>query len=281
MSESKSTADSWWSEWLEQQRLALNQMAANGAGSQSAENSWLKLVEFYTQAPKGAAAEGSGDSTKQFAPFALGEELIEIWRRGWAAADVTRKAAESSLSDLIGRLPPLGIAREQTQLWRELATAQNECHALEQELRAVLLKVHTEALAMMEQRLRGDAHAADEMKSLRDLYNLWVRCAEEIYSQLAHSEAFCKLQADLGNATLRLRTRQQKIIEQVLKQFDLPTRAEINSVHLQLRQMRERIAQLECAAAVTTSSAAESESVRAKRRSKGTSRRSVNRAERE
>jgi class III poly(R)-hydroxyalkanoic acid synthase PhaE subunit len=121
---------------------------------------------------------------------------------------------------------------------------------------------------MMEQRLR--AGATPETQSFRDLYNLWVRCAEEIYSQLAHSDAFCKLQADLGNATLRLRAQQQKLIEQWLKQFDLPTRAEINSVHLQLKQMRERVTQLERVATAESRPVEKSAPLRAKAKRKGT-----------
>jgi class III poly(R)-hydroxyalkanoic acid synthase PhaE subunit len=82
----------------------------------------------------------------------------------------------------------------------------------------------------------------------RELYDLWVECGEQVYAQVAHSAAYCQLQAQLGNATMQLRARQQKLIEHALKQFDLPTRSELNSVHRllreQARQLRELQAQL-------------------------------------
>jgi len=61
---------------------------------------------------------------------------------------------------------------------------------------------------------------------------------------MAHSEGYCRLQAELANAAVRVRAKQQAILEQLLRQFDLPTRSELNSVHRELRALREQLAQL-------------------------------------
>jgi polyhydroxyalkanoate synthesis regulator phasin len=42
-----------------------------------------------------------------------------------------------------------------------------------------------------------------------------------------------------------LRIAQQTIAETFLKSLDLPTRAELNSVHKRLKDLRERVEQLE------------------------------------
>ena len=70
----------------------------------------------------------------------------------------------------------------------------------------------------------------------RELYDLWVECGEQVFAQVAHSEAYGKLQAELGNAAMRLRAQQQTIFEYALRQFDLPTRSELNTVHRQVRR---------------------------------------------
>jgi class III poly(R)-hydroxyalkanoic acid synthase PhaE subunit len=83
------------------------------------------------------------------------------------------------------------------------------------------------------------------INNYRELYDLWVECGEKVYAQVAHSEAYAKLQAQVGNAAIKLRAKQQAVIERGLKYFDLPTRAELNTVHKQMRELRERLASLE------------------------------------
>jgi class III poly(R)-hydroxyalkanoic acid synthase PhaE subunit len=146
-------------------------------------------------------------------------------------------------SDMLGRLPPIGLAREQTEAWRELAAAHAHCQQIENELRGVLLQVQFDALDLLSERVRKRG-AADSIDSFRALYDLWVECGEQAYSKLAHSEAYSKLQAELGNATMRLRARMQTVIEHGLKQFDLPTRSELNSLHRQVRELRVQLERL-------------------------------------
>jgi class III poly(R)-hydroxyalkanoic acid synthase PhaE subunit len=104
--------------------------------------------------------------------------------------------------------------------------------------------VQTEALNLLERRVR-ERQAAQAMTGFRELYDLWVECGEQVYAQVAHSEVYCRLQAQLGNAAMQLRARQQKLIEHALKQFDLPTRSELNSVHRQLRAQAQRLREFE------------------------------------
>jgi class III poly(R)-hydroxyalkanoic acid synthase PhaE subunit len=147
-------------------------------------------------------------------------------------------------------LPPMGLAREQTEAWRELLAAQLEYQHLEQEMRAVWAKVQTDALTRLEALIRERRQAQDAggtpgIEDYRELYNLWVECGEKVFAQVAHSESYCKLQAQLANAAIRVRARQQALLERVLKQYDLPARSELNTVHKQMRDLRARVAALE------------------------------------
>lgn len=136
---------------------------------------------------------------------------------------------------------PLGWAREQQQEWRDLAVAQAEYRRLESELLGRLFGVQTEALDRLERVLRARASENRPLEHMRELYDLWVECGEDTYFAMARSDEYCRLQADLGNAAVRFRAQQQKIIERWLKRFDLPTRAELNSVHRELRALKERL----------------------------------------
>ena len=258
MTESKNDGSDWIQAWIEQQREQLRRAGMPGADAASGEKSavsdqyrdlgmrWLEAGQSYLQGWQQFAQRGAGGET----PLKFGEEMLNAWQGTWAGAASAGEGATRQFADLISRMPALGLAREQTEAWRELLAAQAEYQHLEQELRTVWSKVQTDALAMLEaaireRRAKHSAGAAPGIDDYRELYNLWVECGEKVFAQVAHSESYCKLQAQLGNAAIRLKARQQAVLERTLKQFDLPTRSELNTVHKQMRELRERIATLE------------------------------------
>jgi len=262
MTESKNDGSDWIQAWIEQQREQLRRAGMPGAGAASGEKSaasdqyrdlgmrWLEAGQSYLQGWQQFAQRTAGGSAAGEAPLKFGEEMLNAWQGTWAGAASAGEGATRQFADLISRLPAMGLAREQTEGWRELLAAQAEYQHLEQELRTVWTKVQTEALVMVEAAIRDrrgkqSTGAAPGMDEYRELYNLWVECGEKVFAQVAHSESYCKLQAQLGNAAIRLKARQQTVLERTLKQFDLPTRSELNTVHKQMREMRERIAALE------------------------------------
>ena len=87
------------------------------------------------------------------------------------------------------------------------------------------------------------------MTDTHRLYNLWIESGEQAFAQHARGDIFGRLQGELVNAGVQVRIAQQTIADSFLKSLDLPTRAELNSVHKRLQEMRERIEQLEQAGA--------------------------------
>lgn len=55
-------------------------------------------------------------------------------------------------------------------------------------------------------RSSGSPASAGSLATARAIHSLWVDCAEEVYARVAHSDGFCRLQADLINTfnTMRL-----------------------------------------------------------------------------
>jgi class III poly(R)-hydroxyalkanoic acid synthase PhaE subunit len=228
----------WIAAWIAQQREDLQRRTTSSQDAKAAgdfANPWAEAGKFF---------EGFRESTLKTGaaidPFNIGDALLGAW----TSATMIQSGVAEHFADLLGRLPPLGLAREQTEAWRELAAVQAECKRLEHELRTVLAKVHLDALDLLEKRVNERAAEAP-IDSFRALYDLWVECGEQVFGKLAHSAAYSKLQAELGNASMRLRSRVQAVLEHALKQFDLPTRSELNSLHRQVRELRLQIEQLE------------------------------------
>lgn len=262
MTESKNDGSDWIQAWIQQQREQLRRAGMPGADAASGEKSaasdqyrdlgmrWLEAGQSYLQGWQQFAQRSAGGAAAGETPLKFGEEMLNAWQGTWAGAASAGEGATRQFADLISRLPALGLAREQTEAWRELLTAQTEYQHLEQELRTVWAKVQTDSLALLEvaireRRAQQGAGGMPGIEDYRELFNMWVECGEKVFAQVAHSESYCKLQAQLGNAAIRLKLRQQAVMERALKHFDLPTRSELNTVHKQMRELRERVATLE------------------------------------
>ncbi len=235
----------WVAAWISRQR----DMLARGAQAQAGDTEAAEFGERWVEAGKafldgmrrfaGVAAPGAAPTLD---PFDIGNTMAAVWTQ----ATMFQSHLAEQAADFLQRLPPVGLAREQTEAWRELAAAHAECKRLEHEVRSVLAKVQLDALDLLEQRVR---ERTQPLESFRELYDLWVDCGERVYGELAHSHAYSKLQAELGNATMRLRIRVQTVLEQALKQFDLPTRSELNSLHRQVRELTREVERLRSAPA--------------------------------
>lgn len=256
MTETQAPGADWIQTWIEQQREQLRRMAsdATSASAQSMQDvvhRWVDLGHAYLHGLAEFSRSQQPDA-QSAASARLNEEFLNSMQGAWAGANAAGREAAQRLSEALSRMPPLGLLREHTEAWRELAAAQSECQALQQALRLELTRMQNDALSLLEQRIRERRQSGAPIAAWRELYDLWVECGERTYAQLAHSDTYSKLQAELGNAMVRLRARQQTIIEHALKQYDLPTRSELNSMHRQLRELREKVATLEAQLAKAT-----------------------------
>lgn len=181
------------------------------------------------------SSDGRGQSTDDGDLFGVLRRLGAEWLSGF------EKLLRTGFP---GSAIPLGWGREREQEWRDLALAEAEYRKVEAELISKLMAIQMQALDRLEHAVRARAKENRPLSDIRELYELWVACGEEVYAEVARSEDYSRLQAAVGNASVRLRASQQKILERALKHFDLPTRSELNSVHRELRALREELAEL-------------------------------------
>jgi polyhydroxyalkanoate synthesis regulator phasin len=142
-------------------------------------------------------------------------------------------------------LAPLGFFREQHAYAQELARAFDEYRTVAEQVTNELARIHRDALELLAKKTRDRATAGKPVNDGRALYDLWIESGERSFAEHANSEVFARLQGELVNAGTRLRAAQQTMAESFLKSLDLPTRAELNSVHRRLKELRERVETLE------------------------------------
>jgi class III poly(R)-hydroxyalkanoic acid synthase PhaE subunit len=149
--------------------------------------------------------------------------------------------AQQSFVDALGKLPLLGLFANQFEPWTRLHAADTEFRKVEQRFRETVIDVHLQALDELERKLKA---RGGTVPTERELYDLWIESGESVFTKVAHTAEFAKLQGDMSNAAVHRLREHQQVIEQIAKAFDLPTRTEINSVHRQLRTLRDELDRL-------------------------------------
>jgi class III poly(R)-hydroxyalkanoic acid synthase PhaE subunit len=135
-------------------------------------------------------------------------------------------------------LPALGPAREQQESLQRLAQLGMRCAQAQMQVSTQWNDIIGKALRELAERLAPRLKSGATPDSMKEVYDLWVDSAESVYAQAARAGAFVQAQAELTNATSLLRSAQRELIEEWARQFDLPTRSELNSIHQQLRDLK-------------------------------------------
>jgi class III poly(R)-hydroxyalkanoic acid synthase PhaE subunit len=162
---------------------------------------------------------------------------------------------------------PVGPAREQQAAWQSYLKAQAEYQLQLQTLLQAYGQIVATSLQWVQAQVEALAAQGKPITRVRELYDLWIECGEQAFAIQARDPGFTAAQAACANALSRVRLAQQTLMEGWLKSNDLPTRSELNSVHLRLRALTARVAELEQQlAAPVAQEAATAKPVRATRK---------------
>ena len=139
-------------------------------------------------------------------------------------------------------MPALGPAREQQESWQRIAQLLMRCYQAQMQVSGQWNDIIGASLRELSERLAPRLRAGAVPGSMKEVYDLWVDAAESVYGQAARAGAFVQAQAELTNASSQLRSAQRELLEEWARQFDLPTRSELNSIHQQLRDLKAALA---------------------------------------
>jgi class III poly(R)-hydroxyalkanoic acid synthase PhaE subunit len=135
-------------------------------------------------------------------------------------------------------IPALGLSREYQETAARLLELSKQFQLRYAEFAQQNAAIMQDAFQVMKKRL--DA-APPAPSSPAELYDAWIDCAEATYAQAAHSERFARLLAELCNISSAFRVERGKLTEQIARHLDLPSRAEVDSLHRQVRTLTTAI----------------------------------------
>jgi class III poly(R)-hydroxyalkanoic acid synthase PhaE subunit len=135
-------------------------------------------------------------------------------------------------------MPALGPTREGQESMQRLTQLGMRCAQAQMQASAQWNEIIGKALRELGERIAPRLKSGAAPASIKEVYDLWVDSAETVYAQAARGASFVQAQAELTNSLSQLRSAQRELLEEWAKQFDLPTRAELNSIHQQLRELK-------------------------------------------
>jgi len=135
--------------------------------------------------------------------------------------------------DLFARhLPALGLSREYQEIVRRMLELGERFQRRCADFAQAGADIGQSAWAAIQKRSSGDATL---LGSPAALYDAWIDCAEDAFARAAHGEPFARLLADLCNLLSAFKLERGKLLEALARHLDLPSRAEVDSLHRQVR----------------------------------------------
>ncbi len=170
-------------------------------------------------------------------------------------------------SDLFAKfLPALGYSREYQEIGRRMQGLTEQFQHRCAEFAQQGVDIGQSAWAQVQKRSLGDSAL---LGSPAALYDAWIDCAEEAFARAAHTERFARLLADVCNLLSEFKIERGKLLEALARQLDWPSRAEVDSVHRQVRALTATAQAAAAANAAAKTGAKAQPSPRAKPRPKG------------
>ncbi len=226
------------------------------AGSQSeGTTEWLNTVdqtlERMKQAfPTSGAAPGSGfwqlplDNWQRAVSAMSGMPGDYLAAFPDAEAENWRLDTQDRLDRFLG-MPGIGYTRELQEQYQTLMRLVIDYQQALEKYTAANAEMGRLSLDRLQQRLRArstDTH--EPISSVRELYNLWVECSEEVYGEYVIKEDYAVVHGDLVNALMAVKSQSGKIMDEIAGMFNMPTRGEMDTVHSRFQDSRRAAARL-------------------------------------
>lgn len=218
----------------------LDPKAAAGADWTQALNKTLNDME---QVLSGEPVEGDDSMHKM---MAFWEMPFDNWQRLVSSmsimpGDLLRNVPHEQVKESLHRFlsaPGLGYTREEQGAYQDLVKRaidyQRTMQSYMQFFSGMGLKAVDRMRGAVVQRFQEDK----PVESARALYDLWVGCCEDVYSQEVSSEEYAKVHGELVNSLMAFKHRLGVIVDESLGAMNMPTRAELRTLQDRLQETR-------------------------------------------
>jgi len=141
-------------------------------------------------------------------------------------------------------VPGVGYSREKTDSYNLLYRRWVDYEGQMRRYNNEMTKVGLQALAKFQQYVTSPPEGAKPLESLKDIYIKFVDVSEDVFAQYAVSDEYTKMYGDVVNALMAFKKQMHTITDDMMEQINLPNRAEVDSLHKRVHELRRENFQL-------------------------------------
>lgn len=184
---------------------------------------------------------------------------LDTWRRTVSGAsllpgdvlqslkpDVWESVSEG-LHDRMERflsVPGVGYTRESQEQMQEAMRLVVDYQRAWQEYANVHARLGINTLERLTERVIQGIEQGEELKSLREIYELWVDCGEEIYLGYVSTEEYAEIYARMVNALMALKRQGRGMADEGLSALGMPTRRGFDTIQRRQQELRRQVVEL-------------------------------------
>lgn len=202
------------------------------------------------QAFSGAAQPGGDDALHKM--MAFWEMPMDNWQRMLSSlslvpGDVLRNMPHGGPRANLDRFlsaPGLGYAREEQGQQQQMMRLVIEYQRALQEYMQFFSNLGMLSVDRMRQLVGSKVADGGSIDSARALYDDWVGCCEEVYSEQVMTPEYARIHGQLVNALMGVKKQMGTMVDEALGTFNMPTRAELRTLQERMQENRREIKKL-------------------------------------
>lgn len=135
-------------------------------------------------------------------------------------------------------MPGIGYTREKQEHLNKLYLLFVEYEGGMRKYNTEMTKVGLQALHAFHEYLRNPPEGAPRLESLKSVYAKWVDVCEDVFAKYAMSGEYTAMYGEVVNALMAFKKQLHLIADDMVEQMNLPTRAEIDSLHEKVQELK-------------------------------------------
>ena len=132
--------------------------------------------------------------------------------------------------------PGVGHMRERQGQYQELNSLWINYLTALQEYMEAHNQIAIKSIERMQSCFGNQETEGNQLNSIRDIYDLWIDCCEDVYADSVNSDEYVEIYGNIVNALMALKRHSRMMVDETLGALNMPTRAEINTLHERFHQ---------------------------------------------
>ena len=182
--------------------------------------------------------------------FGMGQSVIDGWQRVLKSLGVQvpegmgnglQMPISSHWQEHINKLlstPAVGMNRETQQRWQQLLKLMTNYQESANDYLQAFAKQGLSSVAVLRERINVLRDKGENIKTLRQLYDLWVEVNEESYSKFAMTADYQSVYGEMVNNLVALKQGINAELEEQYRSANIPTRSELKAAYKSQMELR-------------------------------------------